>query len=432
MPGPLTILSLHRMGPPWRRREAVRELECMMATFARGHHCLIHDADVPLPASVRRLSFHAIVLGPTFLCARYFPDSLARTFATFEWVKQSPAVKIALPQDDYDCSAILDRWMVDWRVDLVRTVCPEHWEELYPRYARGGEIQLGYTGYVSPRWIEAWARPKARAARSIDVSYRATKLPANFGSVGQLKSEIGDRFLRATAGTPLRCDISTDPADLIAGPRWHAFLEDSKFCLTTPSGSSLLDPEGEYRRCAQRFTARRPRATFDEIAAACFPGQDRKRVFTAISPRNLEAALAGTVQLATPGSYSGLLRPMEHYVPLAEDCANISEVLALVRDEPRMDRIAADCKAAVLGTPELHFTHHVDRLLRWIEEAAARKRLAIADAPAAIDQAREDLERAERRYWRLHRWRHLVRAGAIRLGARRIRRLLVASSLCPP
>src|SRR4051812_13451670 len=119
MPAPLNILSLHRMGPPWRRREAVRELEYMMPTYAAGHHCLVHDADLPLPDYLKAAPFHGIVLGPTFLCARYAPALFRQTLETYDWIKRHPAVKIAMPQDDYDCAGILDRWMVDWRVDLV-------------------------------------------------------------------------------------------------------------------------------------------------------------------------------------------------------------------------------------------------------------------------------------------------------------------------
>src|SRR5688572_14359796 len=160
MTGKLNILSLHRMGPPWTRREAVRELEYMMPTYASEHHCLVHDASLPLPDYVKQTKFHAIILGPTFLCARYAPELFRQTRLDYAWIKDAPSVKIALPQDDYDCAGILDRWMVDWNADRVYTVCPDHWEVLYPTYSRSGRIKLGYTGYVSPRWVEDWAEPK--------------------------------------------------------------------------------------------------------------------------------------------------------------------------------------------------------------------------------------------------------------------------------
>jgi hypothetical protein len=320
--------------------------------------------------------------------------------------------------------------MMDWKIDLLVTVCPTHWDVLYPDYHRTGRIELGYTGYVSDRWINDWASPQPHEARPIDVSYRASKLPANFGSVGNLKSGIGERFIRATAGTPLKLDISTDPKDLIPGTAWHAFLENSKFCLATPSGSSLLDPEGEFRRRVEHYTAAHPNAEFAEIAQQTFNGEDGKYTLTAISPRNLEAALAGTVQIATPGSYSGLMEPMRHYIPLAEDCSNISEVIATMRDKPRVKEIAARCKQRVLDTAELRFAHRAETLAQFIATEAARKALPTAPETGIAEKFQRhaaEMQRVADRHWAFQRVQHWFRSAAIRLGARRVKRLLVAT-----
>ena len=119
---------------------------------------------------------------------------------------------------------------------------------------------------------------------------------------------------------------------MIPGDKWHNFLEDSKFCLATPSGSSLLDPIGEYRKKVYKYKLKNPFATFEEVENACFFSKDGKYEFTAISPRNIEAALAQTVQIATPGNYSNIMNPVEHYIPLNEDCSNIEEVVRMMND----------------------------------------------------------------------------------------------------
>ena len=41
------------------------------------------------------------------------PDLLQATLADLDFVRQSSAFKVAMPQDEYDCNAILDQWMVD-------------------------------------------------------------------------------------------------------------------------------------------------------------------------------------------------------------------------------------------------------------------------------------------------------------------------------
>lgn len=50
-----------------------------------------------------------------------------------------------------------------------------------------------------------------------------------------------------------------------------------------------------------------PNSPFEDIALACFPGEDIRFLFTGISPRNIEAALIKTVQIATNATYSCLI-----------------------------------------------------------------------------------------------------------------------------
>ena len=137
--------------------------------------------------------------------------------------------------------------MVDWNIDLLFSVLTNNLDVLYPKYSKIGKIKLGYTGYISKKWIEKWKNVKAHDQRSIDVSYRASNLPENFGKIGNLKSSIASRFLNSVKDKNLILDISTRNEDLIPGDKWHNFLEDSSFSCY-PSGSSLLDPIGEYRK----------------------------------------------------------------------------------------------------------------------------------------------------------------------------------------
>ncbi|MCT7974895.1 hypothetical protein NG797_22680 [Laspinema sp. D5] len=373
--GKLNVLHLHRMGDPQYRRESVRTLEYMIKEVATDINCLVHDTDLPFPEYLKEIDYHLIVLGPTFLCNRYYPTKLKKTLSKYRFIASSNACKIALPQDDYDCSSILDQWMVDWNIDLVYSVCPNNWDVLYPNYSQKGQIKLGYTGYISESWIRSWAKPKPRDDRRIDVSYRASNLPANFGSVGQLKGDIARRFTSSLPSNDLYLDISVDPQDMIPGNRWHNFLEDSKFCLVTPSGSSLLDPKGEFRKRVNNFCKKFPNATFEDIASECFPGEDKRFLFTAISPRNIEAALSETVQIATPGTYSGLMQPIEHFIPLEESCSNISSVLTMMRDKFLIRKISRDCKDAILAEPRLQTKNIVYEILSFAENTSTTRNI---------------------------------------------------------
>jgi hypothetical protein len=424
----LAVLILHGLGDPRSWRAAVRDVEYLLPDHLPAHDYIVHPVEQPLPAFVQQTRFHAIVLGPTFLCARYVPWTFEKVLADYAFVGQSDAVKIALPQDDYDCNELLDNWMMQWRVDTVFAACSSGWPVLYPRFFETGRIRQGYTGYIPDAWLRRFETPKPRAERPIDVSYRANRLPPNYGRIGRTKTEIGDRFAAHPATAGLRLDISTDPAALIFGSHWHDFVENSRFCLASNSGSSLLDPVGAIRRCVERRLMRDPAATFEEVEAQCFPGQDGRHHFTAISPRNLEAAIARTVQIATPGPYSGLLEAGEHYVPLEADCSNAGDVVSQLADVVRMEAVADRAREAVLAVPELRAANHARALITQIEDAVGRKHIQAAspDEMAGV-RARYDREVGSHSpaFWASRRRRARLREVAVALGARKLKRWLM-------
>lgn len=424
----LNVLVLHRMGDPRYRREAVRSLEYMIPECRPDLNCIVHDSDLPFPDYLKDIDYHLIVLGPTFLCNRYDSTKLNKAKTDYAFIKEVQACKIALPQDDYDCSAILDEWMVEWNVDCIYSVCPEHWEILYPKSIKQTDIRLGYTGYISDKWIDAWKSPKTNFFRTVDVSYRASKLGANFGRTGQLKWEIVDRFKCALKGASgLKIDISIEQKDLIPGAKWHEFLENSKFCLATPSGSSLLDPYGNIRNCVNRYSVIKSNAAFHEFEEKCFHGEDGKYKFVAISPRNIEAALAETVQIATPSSYSDLMSPAEHYIPLHEDCGNINEVLQMMKDESLILKMKRQCKEAFLSEPRLRQKNIVNEIVELAINHVNKKNLVVRNQ-AVIDQLfnrhRSEINEIAASFWKRKYFEQKIKSIAVNLGARRVRDLI--------
>ena len=424
----LAVLVLHGLGDPQTWRTAVRDVEYLLPDHLPEHDYLVHPLEQPLPAFVQETKFHAIVLGPTFLCARYVPWTFERVRADYAFVGRSDAFKIALPQDDYDCHELLDDWMMKWRVDALYAACSSDWPVLYPKFSKTGRIHQGYTGYIPDAWFRRFASPRPHAERTIDVSYRANRLPPNFGRMGQTKSEIGARFAAHPATTGLRLDISTEPDDMIFGSRWHDFVENSRFCLAANSGSSLLDPLGEIRRCVERELIRKPSATFEDIEAHCFPGEDGRYQLAAISPRNIEAALANTVQIATPGPYSGILAAGEHYIPLEPDCSNASAVVDQMRDPTLVSRLAVNAREAVLSVPALRAANHAKHLVSQIENGVTSKRIqgaSAAEMAKVADRYRAEVTAKSASFWEARRRRARLRNVAVALGARKLKRWLM-------
>ncbi len=399
----LKILILHRMGDPLLWRKAVSDHEFLLPNQAPDHDYIVHDSAVPLPPYVRDIVFDGIVLGPTFLCNRYKRRHLERVKEIYDFVRDSDAFKIALQQDDYNCSHILDDWLMEWKVDLAYSVVDAHWDLLYPRFSKTGKLRLGYTGYIHDEWIDNWSDPKPFDQRTIDVSYRSGKLPPSFGHIGYEKSVIGERFVDAVWGRGLRLDISNDPKDLIPGERWHAFVENSRFCLGSNSGSSLIDTRGEIREATNRYLAMHPKASFEEVEAACFPGKDRIHALTALSPRAIEAGLALTAQISVPGSYSGLMQAHEHYIPLEADCSNIQDVLETMKDTAAVQKIARNCKEALLSHEALRSKVHASTLIKAIEDSSANAGEKDSHASKLFKKYHSEIEALAYRFWKQQR-----------------------------
>jgi hypothetical protein len=247
----------------------------------------------------------------------------------------------------------------------VYTVCPEYWDVLYPNFLKkGGSLDLGYTGYISDELIKRANNDIPINCRSIEVCYRASKLRPNFGRLGLMKSEIANLFLEATKEYNLKTDISIKDRDVIPGRKWLNFIESSKCTLGSNSGSSVLDPEGEIRRCVYKLLDKRPGTTFIEAEKRCFPEIDGRYIFTAISPRVLEAGLLKTAQLLVEGPYSGFIEPWHHYIPLKENLSNIDEVIIAIKDDGFLEYITENCKDQLLTIDELRIVNYVKKILQ--------------------------------------------------------------------
>jgi hypothetical protein len=223
--------------------------------------------------------------------------------------------------------------------------------------------------------LSKYANPKKYSERTIDISFRGSKLPANFGSIGFLKGNVGELFLKNCADKTMNLDLSSDPSKLILGEKWLDFLEESRACLGTLSGSSLLDPFGEYRKRVNQYTAIYPNAEFQQIADTCFPAEDLKYSFTAISPRNIEAGILKTVQILQPGEYNGLMQPDIHYIPLILEKNAISDICKKVKDSHYMNKIATVCKDTLLSIPELRYKNHVKRIIDMISDLVSDRNI---------------------------------------------------------
>jgi hypothetical protein len=328
------ILVLYWYGAPMR--PAIRHhLEALKYSPAR-HRVRYVNVYKGEHRWIERGLYDVVILHTTLLCLRWSDDFHHRV-RELNWLRDYPALKIAVPQDEYDHSEVLDEWLYHWRVPVILSSFDDRYRAtLYPILHDKAHFVKAFTGYIDPdtaRGLEGQLPDTAR--RPLDVVYRAAHLPYSFGSWGQLKHRIAEIVRRRTEAHGLACDLSTRPEDQINSNDWFRFLTAGKATLGLESGSSALDARGQIGYQARGRTD----LTFEEFSARMPPGWDDYRFF-AIGPRHLEAVYTKTVQILVEGEYDGVLTPGRHYIPLRPDFSNLDDALEQVRDARHLQQIA--------------------------------------------------------------------------------------------
>lgn len=368
---PLRILILHSLGDPSRSSIFLKNHVFALRICAPEHDYLYHDTTLESPASLIDEYFDAVILDVTFLWARWAaPSEFNSLKKSYEFVRDWRAIKIAFPQDEYDCNELLDDWLCDWNVDIVYSVISENRDILYPRYSKTGDIRLGFTGYITDSLL--YYKPSPLESRPIDIGYRAAKLPPYFGILGETKWRIGKLVQDRADKLGFVTDIGIGEESAIIGVGWLDFINDSKFTLGANSGSSLLDPRGEIQRRVRDYVAKFSTASFEEVERACFSGLDGRYEFTAISPRIIEAGMLESCQILVEGEYSGILSPWDHYIPIKPDASDFSNVVEAMKDRALCSRLIENCKSTLLGCPGLRQAFHVKQILADISRGARR------------------------------------------------------------
>jgi hypothetical protein len=375
----LKILILHGMPAAWLGQRTVQRTvynrDFALIRYAPEHRYVLHCPSQGVTPALRRQvqDADAVLLSTTLLCGRWMRPryKFQALVDAYRFIADAPGRVMAFPQDDYYMNETLDDWFEAWNVDTVYTPLAEHVSVLYPKTHKRAKIRHAYTGYADDgdrilcsRWAKAWEM------RSIDVSYRAKKLPANYGKLGQQKFEIADRFMTGLlrCGASLTTDIQTGANSTHFGTTWLKFLGDSKFVLGSPSGASMLDPTGAINDAiVAHETQNGYPLSYDEAEAKFFPGQDGIHQMGALGPRNIEAALAGCCQILAASDQWSPMVAGEHFIELQPDCSNIEQVLTQMQDTPRVKQIIKNC-ADLFGQSAYSYGEFANLILEDISQ----------------------------------------------------------------
>jgi hypothetical protein len=295
-----------------------------------------------VPRWMRRISFDAVVLHHTLTGYRMQPPVLAMQLKRARAAKDLAPTRIAMVQDECIYTELMERLIREFEVDHVFSLAPpSEWRKIYPEVDHDRvRFHRVLAGYLDPQRLPRIEQLGAEAGeRPIDLGYRAWSGLVSLGRHGMLRRRLAEVFKPAAEAQGLRTDISVDQADVHFGDAWYRFLASCKYFLGAEGGATVLDRGGEFYERTERYLAEHPEASFEEIEAACFPGEDGKLRLFAISPRHLEACATRTCQVLVEGEYSGVLRAGEHYIPIKPDLSNVEQVLEAIADDGERQRI---------------------------------------------------------------------------------------------
>lgn len=289
-----------------------------------------------LPANIDLGEYTGVVLHNSLA---YNVDNLRELDANLAvQFKNYGGLKVIFKQDENHKSRETAKYLGEKKFDIVFTCLPEsEREKVYPREVVGDiTFSQMLTGYVTPDLrdglLERFAGP-----RDIDVGYRGSLQPLNFGRLCYEKRSIGESFLKATADMSLKCDISSRWEDRFSGDDWFKFLCRSKAVLGVESGASIFDLDGEVALAIRQFNATcavdENDPEYAERLLEHLKHFEGNVYYNQVSPRHFEAAATKTLQIMFEGRYSDILVPGKHFVELKRDFSNIREVIEVLRDE---------------------------------------------------------------------------------------------------
>lgn len=253
-------------------------------------------------------------------------------------LERYPGLKILFIQDEYDHVGRTWHWIRQLGIQLVFTVVPpEGISRVYPP-EEFPEVRFvsNLTGYV-PDELAGMAVGMPSPERKIIVGYRARPLPVRYGQLGKEKVEVGRLVRQYCRQKGIRHDIDWTERSRIYGAKWYEFMASCRAMLGSESGSNVFDWDGTLESKIMDFRRRHPEADDAAVYEALIAPIEIPGLMNQVSPRIFEAIAARCVLVLFEGTYSGVVQPGVHFIPLKKDGSNLDEVFGLLNDAGYVD-----------------------------------------------------------------------------------------------
>lgn len=385
-----TILVLYYTRGVYPLRSTIHDHLYCWKQYSRHRTIYINVAFGFPEQFLQGLKIDAVIYHTSFCGMRWSETVFHQFTALVEWLNDHPSLKIAIPQDEFTKTDLLNDFLSDCRVDYVLTCAYEsEWAAIYGDL-RSSRVRFKtvLTGYLDDHTVRRARRfIKPLAQRSIDISYRAWRAAYWLGEHATHKVRVGEVFQEAGAARGLNVDISLDDSATLLGDDWLRFLADSRATVGVEGGASILDRDGSIKKRVDKYVRENPRATFEEVREACFKNADNKFALTCLSPRHLEAVATKTAQILVEGEFNGILVKDRHYIPIKPDYSDVEQALDKLADDELVQQMVDTAFREIVEPGRITYRAFVKEIEREILDVEApartgrdslRKRLTLA------------------------------------------------------
>jgi len=413
----LTVMAPPRASLPQRRRET-STTDCLDAILLVYHHPLSSNAptimehvrafeqhsahpvlkvntELGLPEALRNVRFRSIVLHYSLFGSRRYmlSDAWRHYLAASE-----SSYKAAYFQDEYHaCSQrfmFIDRYAIDTIFTLVEPRC---FDQVYLKYTKAKHLVYNLPSYVSedlPELASRFTRPDHE--RRIDIGYRGRVAYPFMGKGAAEKREIAEKFVHRARGLGLRLDIETAENRRIYGNHWYRFLGNCKAVLGVEAGVSIFDLDDQAKQACDDYCRDHKFATPEDLMEKVLPRWEDNVYYRTIGPRHFEAAALRACQILYEGDYSGVLKPMVHYIPLKKDFSNFEAAVAMYQDGSLRKELTDNTYRDLIASGRYTYRENIAQFDRELAAAGIEPRRT-PETTAQLAALQESIRRSNRR-----------------------------------
>lgn len=343
------------------------------ARFSKHSYSFAHASDTT-DCTLDLSNFDGLAIHYTVrLPFNQLSESWAEAIAAFQ------GHKFLFIQDEYDHTKRAWHWIKCLRLNTVFTVVPEqNISRIYPKeqFPDVNFVNV-LTGYV-PENLTQLGVPSAPSQRDILVGYRGRPLAARYGQLGKEKLNIGKMVRAYAEANNHSVDIDWRESARIYSDQWYPFVASTRATLGTESGANIFDWDGDLD--ARLTEARTEHPDLDDQALLEQLGvKDEPGLMNQISPRVFEAIALRTVLVLFKGSYSGVLKPDIHYIPLNKDGGNLETVFEKLQDGPALDAMAERAYADIIASGDHSYHAFLNRVDAFTPLSEASENLELPD-----------------------------------------------------